>query len=601
MKRTVLLFCTFTVLIFCVSRAQTTKVDSLENLLTQARADTSQVKILCELAQIYWSTEPDKTLTYALKAQDLATSLGYTSGLARSYQLQGIYFWQKGDYPAALKAYTQASDWYASINDPFGVAKALSNIAMIYKEQSDFSAALENYMQALKVIRESGDRNVLASVNNSIGVAYRESGNYAESLNFFQEARKLYESLGDRKSVAGVTSNIGNVYKDQQQYPAAIEHNATALAAFTELKDVNGQIICHNNLGELYLLQGDLPQSLAHYQLAMQLNEKFSSKKLLVSSYNGMGGVYSRLSQYPQAIDFYHKAQDLAQATGIKTAVQDAYRGLMNVYVQAKDYENAYRYQQLYMAVKDSVFNAGNAARIATIQARFENERKQVEIELLQKERALATTTRNALIGGLFGSLLIAALGLNWQRSRSRKNKELLEKNHQIALAQQALMEAELKTSQIKEQQLQQELEYRSKELTTHTLNLIQKNGIMEEIRETISEALKAPNKPENSPVYSRLIRLIDYSFSLDKDWDEFKIYFEQVHKEFFVKLKEYCPDLSGTELRLCALVRLNMNLKESATVLGISPESVKTARHRLRKKLNLPEETTLNDFIMGI
>jgi DNA-binding CsgD family transcriptional regulator len=73
------------------------------------------------------------------------------------------------------------------------------------------------------------------------------------------------------------------------------------------------------------------------------------------------------------------------------------------------------------------------------------------------------------------------------------------------------------------------------------------------------------------------------------------------VHKDFFTNLKKKYPDLSSGELRLSALIRLNLNLKESATLLNIAPDSVKTARHRLRKKLNLPEDSNLTDYLMTI
>jgi len=78
-------------------------------------------------------------------------------------------------------------------------------------------------------------------------------------------------------------------------------------------------------------------------------------------------------------------------------------------------------------------------------------------------------------------------------------------------------------------------------------------------------------------------------------------LHFEQVHQHFFTRLKEACPDLSSAELKLCALIRLNLNMKESATILGISPTSVKTARYRLRKKLNLSQEESILDYLLKI
>lgn len=96
------------------------------------------------------------------------------------------------------------------------------------------------------------------------------------------------------------------------------------------------------------------------------------------------------------------------------------------------------------------------------------------------------------------------------------------------------------------------------------------------------------------------MVNLIDYSFNLDKDWEEFKLYFEDVHKDFFGQLKEQYPSLSPNELRLCALLKLNLSVKEMASLMGISPESVKMARHRLRKKLGLTSDQNLVEFMLG-
>ena len=71
------------------------------------------------------------------------------------------------------------------------------------------------------------------------------------------------------------------------------------------------------------------------------------------------------------------------------------------------------------------------------------------------------------------------------------------------------------------------------------------------------------------------------------------------MHDGFFKDLKQAFPEVSNAELKLCALLRLNMNLKESAKILGIAVDSVKTARYRLRKKLGLKTEDNLVDFLI--
>ncbi|MCF0055411.1 tetratricopeptide repeat protein [Dyadobacter sp. CY356] len=573
---------------------QSPKADSLQNLLQKTKDDTNKVGILVDLAMEYWSSEPEKTLEYAKNAMGLSGKLTYFRGQARSYQVFGVYYWQKNDYVAALENYSKSKDIFESIHDKNGIARAICNMGIVYGEQGNYSQALDNYLQASTIFSELGDQSKIASTYNSIGNVYKNQKNFEEALISYKKAQSIWLKLNDKKSIAGSYINIGSIYTKQKKFPEAILNAEKALKLFEDFHDSNGQIICHNNLGEIYFQKQQYPEALSHYEKSLLINDKFQSKRLMITAYNGLGNVNTRLNENAKAISSYQKAKDLALATGVRPALQQAYEGLATVYGQVNDFSNAYHFQKLSTTLKDSIFNAENASKMTNLRLHYETEKKLSEIKLIQKEKDLGYATRNTAVLGLLGGLLVLGLAFNRQRLKVRKNRELNE-------VQQALAETEIRNRLEKEQQLMAELEFRNKALTTHTLNLIQKNGILEEIRQTVSLTLKTGQKDENTPLFSKLINLIDYSFNLDRDWDEFKMYFEGVHKDFFIKLKKENPELSGGELRLCALIRLNLNLKEAATLLNISPDSVKTARHRLRKKLNLPEESNLTDYLMSV
>lgn len=549
---------------------------------------------MVDLAMDLWSSDPEKTLEYAKKAMELSKQLKYFRGEARSYQVFGVYYWQKNDYVSALENYSKSKQIFEDIKDKSGVARAICNMGIVYGEQGNYSQALDNYLQASTIFQEIDDQSKIASTYNSIGNVYKNQKNFEEALISYKQAQAIWLKLNDKKSIAGSYINIGSIYTKQKKYGEAVASAEKALKLFEGFKDSNGQIICHNNLGEIYFQKEQYAEALSHYEKALLINEKFQSKRLMVTSYNGLGNVNTKLNQSPKAISSYLKAKELALATGVRPALQQAYEGLATVYGQVNDFPNAYRFQKLSTTLKDSIFNAENASKMTNLRLHYESEKKLSEIKLIQKEKDLGYATRNTAMLGLLAGLLVLGLAFNRQRLKVRKNREL-------NIIQQALAETEKRNSLEKEQQLTAELEFRNKALTTHTLNLIQKNSILEEIRQTVSLSLKTGQRDENTPLFSKLINLIDYSFNLDRDWDEFKMYFEGVHKDFFTKLKKENPELSGGELRLCALIRLNLNLKEAATLLNISPDSVKTARHRLRKKLNLPEESNLTDYLMTI
>lgn len=574
--------------------AQSPKIDSLENRLAKERSDTSRVNLTFEIAMEWWSTAPEKTLAYAEKVLVMSKKIGYRKGEADGEYALGVYFWQKNKYPEALAHYAKSEKISRDIGNQTGVGKAIASAGIVYGEQGNYGQALDNYLQALAIFQVLRDPKRSSNILNSIGNVHKNQKNHDEALVFYKQAQAIWTKLGDKKSLAGSYINIASIYIRKKDYEAALASAQKGLALFDQFKDTNGQIICHNNLGEIYFQTAKYDLAAAEYEKALAINREFQRKPAMVSSYNGLGHVYSKINQYQKALDSYHQAEALAKANGIRPALLLAYEGLAHVYGQTGNFAVAFRFQESAAALKDSLFNEEGTIKMTNLRVHYENQRKESEIRLLEKEKDLGDATRNTIMVALAAILTLVALAFNRQRLKVVKDKEL-------HAAQQALSDIEIQNSLEKEQRLKSELEFRNKALTTHTLNLIQKNGILEDIRQTVSQALKSGPKDENTPLFSRLINLIDYSFNLDKDWDEFKTYFEGVHPDFFSKLKKANPELSAGELRLCALIRLNLNLKESAGLLSISPDSVKTARHRLRKKLKMGEEDSLLDYLMRI
>jgi DNA-binding CsgD family transcriptional regulator len=152
----------------------------------------------------------------------------------------------------------------------------------------------------------------------------------------------------------------------------------------------------------------------------------------------------------------------------------------------------------------------------------------------------------------------------------------------------------------LKEESYQKELIQRDKQFTTYTLQLIQKNESMRALQAAVFDLKRSLGERSQSKL-KHILSLIDFSFRNDDEWERFKFYFEEIHQGFFEKLLFVFPDLTAQELRLCALIRLNLSITELASILGISVESVKTARFRLRKKLNAASIHHLIDIIMQI
>src|SRR5690606_556509 len=128
-----------------------------------------------------------------------------------------------------------------------------------------------------------------------------------------------------------------------------------------------------------------------------------------------------------------------------------------------------------------------------------------------------------------------------------QQKEELIAKNEAVYRSQQALAEADLNYMQLKEKQLRDQIEYKNKQIATHALNIIQKNESLRELKNQLEGVVKSTNKISLADI-RRTVRLIDESFKLDKDWQDFSLYFEQIHTDFYSKLKLSYPDLTPHE-----------------------------------------------------
>ena len=155
--------------------------------------------------------------------------------------------------------------------------------------------------------------------------------------------------------------------------------------------------------------------------------------------------------------------------------------------------------------------------------------------------------------------------------------------------------------SKIKEQKLEDEIEYKNKELTTNVMSLMKKNEMLSEITDKLIEVESQAVKEETKTALKRIAIDIEKS-TQEKIWEEFEVRFKQVHSDFYEKLISQFPDLSPNEQRLCAFLRLNLSSKEIAAITGKNSRSIEMARFRLRKKLGISsQDINLINFISKI
>jgi len=154
---------------------------------------------------------------------------------------------------------------------------------------------------------------------------------------------------------------------------------------------------------------------------------------------------------------------------------------------------------------------------------------------------------------------------------------------------------------ELKNQQLLLEVEHQGKELASSTMHIVQKSEKLLSIKDKLKHISQITNDPKIKPEISELIKNIDSDTLIDKDWEKFELYFNNIHTSFTQSLKEKFPNLSANDIKMCAYLRMNLSTKEIAAILNISARGVEISRYRLRKKMELENATNLTDFLLGI
>ena len=210
--------------------------------------------------------------------------------------------------------------------------------------------------------------------------------------------------------------------------------------------------------------------------------------------------------------------------------------------------------------------------------------------------------------GWAYGLYFLMALGLAWLvRRRWRKRAEQLRKRYEAEQERRNYLHSlELDRSEkgliaLQNAKLEGELQFRNKELATAAMHLVERGGILSSIREELSAVIKRLNIPNLSFEFRSVFKLLGETEKSNEDWNRFALYFDEVHNNYLTTLKTKFPQLSNTDLKLCAYLRLNLSSKEIAQLLNISLKGVEVSRYRLRKKLGLATEVNLHDFLIEV
>ena len=480
------------------------------------------------------------------------------------------------------------------------MAEATMNLSKVYKITGDLKLAMKHYFSVLRFFEEKKDALKQGQVLGSIANVYMDMDQVQQSKHYFSLCLDKLRFFPANYLYGDALNNLGTIFYEEKKYDSALVYFERARKVYQKAKKADAVAASYENIGVTQVYLNDVDEGFKNLHIAGKMFDNLHLKKDKVNVLLDMGQAFIAVGSIDSAKLYLLSGLELSTEIGYTYGQKLSLLKLYDSNHKEGNFKKALYWFEKYVELKKSLDSKDLKENLQELEVKYQTVKKEKEIiELKDRELIEKANSRflNMVIVAIVIFVLLLILILWFKRKKD------LQVHHQKLLVvekEKALAEAKIKEHQLHENQLETEIEFKTKQLASHALNMLQKNKILQDISTSISDMMKSSDEKGKANL-KNIKRELQQGLNVEKDWDLFKLYFEQINKNFFINLRNINPRLTSNDYRLCALIKLNMSVKEMAAVLNISVYSLKNARYRLKKKLGLKSDDDLNNFINGI
>lgn len=409
-------------------------LDSLEKLLPNTKG-RDKVVLLTDLCWYYGSSEPKKAEKFGNEAVALSKQIKNDTLVAQSYNDLGTLFLRIGEYDKAQNHYDKAISIRENLNDSMGLAALYSKMAVIQEIKSNYPKALEMNLKVLKIYENVGeDTMAIATLYGNISVILGNLSQVENAIKYNDKAAKFAEKLNNDQLTGTVLVNYANFYSKLNEIDKSLLYYQEALPYFERINNLNSIAVIKNNLASIYDRKNELDSAIYYCKQALHIRYQLQDKKGVMSTKTSLGSMYLKKERPDLAITYVSEALPISLELETKENTKTIYLVLSKANFLKGNLLSAYNYQVLYSEMTESIFNEASAKQVAEMSTKFESEKKEQEILLLQKDKQLQDvevsrlkTIRNIIIGGLVIILLFVFVLIN-RFVLIKRQKSLIEK-----------------------------------------------------------------------------------------------------------------------------------------------------------------------------
>lgn len=555
-------------------------IDSLRIELKNQSIDTLKLNIYKNIALHYLKVNLDSSLYYLKKSLEIGKNIDNKKYIIKTYlRIASLYFFKK-DFIRSNE-YLDNAENVLSINpiNDNSLAYVYYYKAAIYSSLEEFKKAKKYADKSMSLFQKLRDYLGLSEIYSIYIKIYDGLHEYEQSLDYSYKAYRNDLNHNFKKSLPVDLNNISTRYGYSNEMDSAFFYIRQAINLNKKNNNPIGLSINYQNISKYYLNKkvNQLDSAEIYCNKALDIVNKLGNKLNLSKILILKGDIALARSDTNTAVLCFNRVIDTS-ALGDYSSLQSRIsinEKLFNINIAKKNYLDAIKHFKQFDKLKDSLKNKTLVNLNSFFQMETERNKYKDDVTLLKKETHYFSYKRNFYITLIILLLALTIYIRNCYRKKISKN--LVEKN-----------------------KVQQELEFKKRELTIKAISQIKTNKILDDLTNHLFELSKEVKSIKLRVKVNKIITKIN-NCKNKGIMDEFIVRYKEVNPEFKQKLSNLFPDLSPSEFKVCMFLKLNLSTKEIAELLGVHPNTINNYRSKLRKKFNLPSDVSLFTFLSDI
>ena len=493
-------------------------------------------------------------------------------------QSLGIIYYETGKYDSALVKYQEAINLKPENEPELITAGIYNNRANVYSYRGDYKLAMDDYLKVAQFYEQNKLLAPLAQVYENIGIEIRNLKEYSKSIVYYRKSEKINKQINNLTGLAQNYANMGVSFKAMDSIKQALNSYSISLELAKKIN--NAGIIAQNllNMGNIYEKAGDYKKAIEMFSGSLDICKESRIEYGIMLNYLNLGNTHFLLHKFDQSEAYFKDALKMTMAMKLPKEESQVYERMAKLYKAQGKYKEALENLQSFHTILDNISSQQQKNHILELEKKYETEKKGFAI-LELKSRSL---NQRLIIAGL----IVIALFLLLFLQRILLRNKIIRRDH---LLEQHLAEHR-----------KMAIEVKNKELNTMAVQMMEIENQLKETNNRIVEVIKeSPDK--NVRENSRIMKLIKNNQVKSSLKNEFEKRLAEVNQDFYTNILEKFPDLTSTELKICALLRLNLSTKEIAQITNRSIRTIDFTRNNIRKKMNLSPTDILHVHLISV